>query len=180
MLMRETIGAKPAVASPQRAAAKVVHLREEKVFVQLGAKEERDAKVWICDTEAMNHMSVSWVAFTNLDLTVCGTVRFGDDSVVEMEGCGLALFRCKNGEHREFAGVYYIPHVMTNTVSMGQLDEAGYDIYIKEGTMSVNERSGRLLTRLRHIGNRLFAWPPTVRRAAGDGTPGSGMSTCWH
>jgi hypothetical protein len=97
MLMRATIGANSAAppASSQRAAVKAVHLREEKVFVQLGAKEERDAKVWICDTGATNHMSGSRAAFADLDLTVCGTVRFGDDSVAEIEGCGSVLIRCK-------------------------------------------------------------------------------------
>jgi hypothetical protein len=35
-------------------AAHVVHLREEKVFLQLGGKEEHDSKSWICDTGAMN------------------------------------------------------------------------------------------------------------------------------
>jgi hypothetical protein len=97
MLMRATVGANSAAppASSQRAAVKAVHLREEKVFVQLGAKEERDAKVWICDTGATNHMSGSRAAFADLDLTVCGTVRFGDDSVAEIEGCGSVLIRCK-------------------------------------------------------------------------------------
>jgi hypothetical protein len=108
MLMRATVGVAPG-ASSRRAASKAVHLREVKVFIQLGAKEERDAKVWICDIGATNHMFGSWATFADLDLTVCGTVRFGDDSVAEIEGCGSVLFRCKNGERWEFAGMYYIP-----------------------------------------------------------------------
>jgi hypothetical protein len=52
------------------------------------AKEERYAKVRIYDTGAMNHMSGSRVTFVDLDLMVCSMVRFSDDSVVEIEGCG--------------------------------------------------------------------------------------------
>jgi hypothetical protein len=88
-----------------------VDLLEEKVFVQLGAKEERDSKSWICDTGATNHMTVSRAAFADLDMAVCGSVRFGDDSVAEIEGRDTVLLLCKNGEHHSFTGVYYIPRL---------------------------------------------------------------------
>jgi hypothetical protein len=119
-----------------------VHLHEEKVFVHLGAKEERDAKLWICDTGATNHMSSSRAAFADLDSAVCGTVHFGDDFVARIEGCGTMLFLCKNGEHQSFSDVYYIPRLTVNIVSIGQLDEAGYDVHIKQGAMMVCEPSG--------------------------------------
>jgi hypothetical protein len=63
-----------------------VHLYEQKVFVQLGAKEDQDTKIWICDTGATNHMCGSRAAFANLDEAIRGTVRFGDDSMVQIEG----------------------------------------------------------------------------------------------
>jgi hypothetical protein len=67
-------------------ATHIVHLHEEKVFVQLGEKEEHDNKSWIYDTGAMNQMSRSRATFTELDVEVRNTVRFGDDFVVENEG----------------------------------------------------------------------------------------------
>jgi hypothetical protein len=69
-------------------------------------------------------------------------VQFSDDSMAQIEGCGSVLFVCKNREHRAFAGVYYISRLTANIVSVGQLDEIGYDIQIKEGTMSVHEPGG--------------------------------------
>jgi hypothetical protein len=107
----------------------LVHLLEEKVFVQL----------WIHDTGATNHMSGSWVAFTDLDSAVCGIVCFSDASVAKIKGCGTILFLCKNGEHRLFFGVYYIMWLTENIVSVGQLDEAGFDIHIKEEAMMIHE-----------------------------------------
>jgi hypothetical protein len=86
-----------------------IQLQEGKVFVQLGAKEQRDPRSWICDTGATNHMTGSRAAFADLDTTVSGSVRFGDDSMAEIEGRGTVLFKCKNGEHRSFTDVYYIP-----------------------------------------------------------------------
>jgi hypothetical protein len=45
-------------------------------------------------------------------------------------------------KRRAPANVYYIPRLTANIVSMGQLNETGYGIHIKEGTMSVCEPSG--------------------------------------
>jgi hypothetical protein len=46
---------------------------------------------------------------------------------------------CKNGEHRSFDGVYYIPRLTTNIVSVGKLDETGYNIHIQGGRMCIRE-----------------------------------------
>jgi transposase InsO family protein len=142
----------------------LVHLRQEKVFIQLGAKE-RDPRSWIYDTEATNHMTGSRSAFANLHMAVFGSVRFGDDSVVEIEGRGTMLFKCKNGEHRSFTGVYYIPRLTANIVSLGQLEEAYYDVHLRCGGMDIREPKGRLLARIPRAGNQLYvlnigvAWP---------------------
>jgi hypothetical protein len=47
-----------------------------------------------------------------------------------------------------FNGVYHIPRLTANIVSVGQLDEVGYDIRIKDGVMKIHEPSGRLLVRI--------------------------------
>ncbi|CAA7392031.1 unnamed protein product [Spirodela intermedia] len=133
-----------------------IHLREEKVFAHLEEEELRDEEAWVVDTGATNHMSGSRTAFTELDTAVLGTVRFGDDSVARIEGRGAIVFLCKNGEHRSFAGVYYIPRLTTNIVSVGQLDEAGYHIDIEKGAMKVHEPGGRLLAKVMRGENRLY------------------------
>jgi hypothetical protein len=137
------------------AVAHIMHLHKERVFAQLGEGEEHDCKSWICDTGAMNHMLGSWAAFAELDTTVRGTVRFGNDSMTEIECRGVVEFLCKNDERRSFAGVYFIPRLMSNIVSVGQLDEAGYDIHIKAGKMDIHEPGGRLLARIERKQSRL-------------------------
>ena len=61
-----------------------IHLREEKVFAHLGEREIQDEETWVLDTSATNHMSGSQAVFTELDTTVFGTMRFGDDSVARI------------------------------------------------------------------------------------------------
>jgi hypothetical protein len=60
-------GEHQAAAAQDGAAAHLVHLHEQKVFVQLGRREEHDHRSWICDTGATNHMSGSRSAFAELD-----------------------------------------------------------------------------------------------------------------
>jgi hypothetical protein len=95
---------------------------------------------------------------------VQGTVRFGDDSVAEIEGRGTVEFLCKDGEHRVFAGVYYIPRLMANIVSLGQLIELDYDIHIGGGKLEIREPGGCLLARVERRPNRLYVLNVNVAR----------------
>jgi hypothetical protein len=136
-----------------------VRLVEHKVLMH------RNTTSWVLDTGAMNHMSGARMAFAELDTAVRGSVSFGDGSVASIEGCGTVLFNCKNGEHRSFAGVYYIPRLTSNIISLGQLDEAGYKINIDNGILRIREQSRRLLARVPRRPDRLYvldldvAWP---------------------
>jgi hypothetical protein len=59
------------------------------------------------------------------------------------------MFMCKNGESRSFNGVYFIPCLTTNIMSVGQLDEIGYKIDIDTGMMKIREPSGVLLAKVK-------------------------------
>jgi hypothetical protein len=63
---------------------------------------------------------------------------------------------CKNGESRSFDGVYFIPHLTTNIVSVGQLDEIGYKIDIDTSVMNIWEPGGVLLAKVKQEENRLY------------------------
>jgi hypothetical protein len=128
-----------------------VEIHEEKVFTHLDEEKERDAGTWVLDTEATNHMSGCWVTFTKI-----GTMRFGDDLVAWIEGRGTDVFVCKNGESRSFDGIYFIPRLTTNIVSIGQLDEIGYKININTGVMKIRESGGVLLAKVKWEENRLY------------------------
>jgi hypothetical protein len=110
-------------------------------------------------------MSGSQAAFIELDAAVRDTVHFSDDSVAEIEGRGSMVFICKNGEHRSFAEVYFIPWLMANIVNVGQLHEVSYDIHIKNARMDIREPGGRLLARVQRT------------RRQGGGMPAFGTST---
>jgi hypothetical protein len=131
-------------------------IHEEKVFAHLDEEKESDAGTWVLDTGAINHMSGCRAVFMKIDTTVLGTVYFGDDSVARIEGRGTIVFVCKNGESRSFGGVYFIPRLTTNIVSIGQLDEIGYKIDIDTGMMKFWEPCGVLLAKVKWEANCLY------------------------
>jgi hypothetical protein len=90
-----------------------------KVFAQFSEEEKVECHRWVLDTTTTNHMTGCKSAFSELNLNVHGTVRFGDGSAVQIKGFGTVLFSCKNGEHRAFAGVYFILRLNTNIISVG-------------------------------------------------------------
>jgi hypothetical protein len=102
----------------------------------------------VLDTEATNHMTDAWGAFSELDSDICGTVRFGDGSIIEIEGRGTTLFTCKSGEHRMLTGVYYIPRLTMNILSLGQMDEAGCRLDINAGLLQVFDQWQQLLVKV--------------------------------
>jgi hypothetical protein len=97
-----------------------VHLDELKVLLHLSQEEEIVvSRRWVLDTGATNHMTGTCYVFTELDSGVTGTVKFGDGSVVGIQGKGTILFACKTGKHHRLDGVYYIPSLTTNIISLG-------------------------------------------------------------
>jgi hypothetical protein len=116
-----------------------VHLVEKKVFTHFSNEEKKESKRWVLDSGASNHMTGMRDAFAELDSNVHGTIKFGDGLVVEIEGVGTMFFVHKNGEHHSLTIVYLIPKLTTNIVSLGQLDEIGYDIVINDVVMRVRE-----------------------------------------
>jgi hypothetical protein len=103
-------------------------------------------------------MSRYRAAFMKINTAVLSTVCFGDDSVARIKGYGTVMFVCKNGESRSFDGLYFIPRLTTNIVSVGQLDEIGYKIDIDTGMMKIRE--GVLLAKVKREVNRVYLLHP--------------------
>ena len=136
-------------------SARVV-LDEPRARVNLGRAEEETEELWYLDTGASNHMTGNRAAFSELDTGVVGTVKFGDNSGVDIQGRGTVVFQCKNGEHKALTDVYYIPKLRSNIVSIGQLDERGCQVLIDGGVLRISDRERKLLTKVEHGRNRLY------------------------
>ena len=85
-----------------------------------------------------------------------GEVKFGDGSLVKIEGKGSIRISCKNRETRVLHGVYYIPTLRSNIISLGQLSEEGNRVVMNGDNLSVYDSCGRLLIHVKRSVNRLY------------------------
>jgi transposase InsO family protein len=157
-----------------------VHLDEPKLFVQLGDKIVGGCTRWILDSGATNHMTGERTAFSELDTKIHGTVCFGDGSVTKIEGRGMVLLQCKNGEHKALVGVYLIPRLTTNIVSLGQLEEDGCRILLFKGFLKIWGRKEVLLAKVGRAMNRLYALELNVVQPVCLTAQGSSVAWRWH
>jgi hypothetical protein len=91
--------------------------------------------------------------FTELDYNVRDSVKFGDASNVEIKGVGSVIFAAESGEHRLLTGVYYIPALRNSIISLGQLDENGSRVEMKDRVMRIWDRHRRLLAKVTRCTN---------------------------
>ena len=67
-------------------------------------------------------------------------MKFGDGSRVAIQGRGTIIFRCQNREHHTLTDVYYIPQLRSSIISIGQLDEHGSEVLIKDRALRIRDR----------------------------------------
>jgi hypothetical protein len=116
--------------------------------------------------------------FSEIDLRVPSTVRFGDGSVTNIEGRGTILIKCKTGGHKALTGVYYIPCLRANIVSLGQMEEVGYKIVLESGFLKLWNHAGTLAAKVKRGASRLYVLHLDVDRPVC--LVAQGMSPAWR
>ncbi|KAH7571499.1 hypothetical protein JRO89_XS04G0063100 [Xanthoceras sorbifolium] len=69
---------------------------------------------------------------SDLDESFCNTVKFGDNSTVFVMGKGNVTLQTKENSTHTISNVLFVPDLKTNLLSVGQLQEKGYEISIKD------------------------------------------------
>lgn len=131
-----------------------VFLNEEKVIPSRYDSQEND--VWYLDNGASNHMTGNRSFFSELDESITGRDKFGDNSCVKIKGKGAILFQGKKGQQRLMTEIYYIPDLKNNIISLGQATEAGCDIRMKDNFLTMHDADNCLLMKVQRTSNRLY------------------------
>ena len=84
-------------------------------------------------------------------------VTFGDSSKIPVKGKGKILIQLKNGNHDFISDVYYVPDMKNNILSLGQLLEKGYDISMKNLSLSIKDACDNLIANVKMSKNRMFS-----------------------
>ena len=156
-------------------------LLEEKAHVNLADETDTKDDTWVLDSGATSHMTGDRGMFAELDTSIVGTVRFGDGSQVDICGQGTVLFAGKTGEHLVVERVYWIPRLNTHIISLGQLDEVGNEVRIKNGILRVRDEEDRLLIKVERSATRLYKLSArTAQPACYSALPSSDVAWLWH
>jgi hypothetical protein len=138
------------------ATVALLHLDESRAHTLLGDGSSNDkTDGWCLDTGVTHHITSRWEFFTELDSDVRGSVKFGDASSVEIKGVSSVIFTAMSGEHRLLTGVYILV-LINSIISMGQLDESGSRVKIKDEVMRIWNRHRRLLAKVTRGTNQLY------------------------
>ncbi|XP_073351897.1 uncharacterized protein [Aegilops tauschii subsp. strangulata] len=157
-----------------------VFLNEEQANVVPAAEDAAPDPMSFLDTGASSHMTGDRTAFPELDTAITGSVRFGDGSVVRIEGRGTVAFTIDGGSQRALMDVYYIPRLKSSVVSLGQLDENGCDINTRHGVLTVRDRRDALIFKVKRSQNRLYKVHIHPVRPACLAARADSMSWRWH
>jgi hypothetical protein len=84
------------------------------------------------------------------------TVSFGDASKVEVKEKGNVKFLQKYRKLGMIEDVYYILEIKSNILSMGQLMEKEFEIFIKKRTIHLKDSRGRAIARVEIEENKMF------------------------
>jgi hypothetical protein len=95
---------------PSLTSLVLLHIDEPRTRAFLGDGSDDDKlEGWYLDSGATHHMTGRIGHFADLDRNVQGSIKFGDESMVEIYGIESVVFVAKTGEHKLLHGVYYIP-----------------------------------------------------------------------
>ena len=79
--------------------------------------------IWFLDSACSNNMTRNKKLFSSLDTSIQSEVKLGNECKVKVNGKGVIVVYSKNGERRTIHDVYYVPGLMCNLLSVGQLME---------------------------------------------------------
>ncbi|KAH7546888.1 hypothetical protein FEM48_Zijuj01G0248600 [Ziziphus jujuba var. spinosa] len=95
-------------------------------------QEETNENLWYLDIGCSNHMCGVKSAFSDLDESFRNTIKFGDNSTVSVMGKERVSIQTKRNSTLSIPDVLYVPDLKSNLLSVGQLQEKGYEISIKD------------------------------------------------
>lgn len=143
-------------------------------------KEEVHQNLWYLDIGCSNHMCGDKMMFSNLDESFRNTVTFGDNSMVSIMGKGSIKICTKENSNQIIFNVFFVPDLKTNLLSVGQLQEKGYEISIRDGVCRIQDEKLGLIAQVNMTTNRMFPLHLDITTQSCFSTRLKDEATLWH
>eukprot|EP00253_Pinus_taeda_P031014 PITA_31014 len=131
---------------------------QDNVLLACNMAETNNEDIWFLDFGCSNHMTGKLALFYALDQSVKSQVTLGTDSKIYVMGKGEVKIFTKKGERKTIADVYYVPGMRCNLLSIGQLVQKGYNVFIENDVCTIMDRapSNRCIAEVKMTRNRMF------------------------
>jgi len=143
-----------------RNAANYAELDEDKEmllmsYIKMNNSTTRN-NVWFLDSGCSNHMcGTKSFFFSDLDETFRQSVKLGDNSKMMVMRKGKIRLQV-GGMTQVITEVYFAPELKNNLLSVGQLQEKGLTILIRNGMCNIYHPRRGLIMQSRMSANRMF------------------------
>jgi hypothetical protein len=117
--------------------------------------DQSQNKIWYLDSGCSNHMRGIKEWFFDLDTNFRETVRLGDNSQMKVVGKGNVKLQL-NGMTQVVTGIYYIPELKNNLLSIGQLQQKQITVVFKNDCCKVYHQERGLLMSSQMAHNKLY------------------------
>lgn len=122
-------------------------------YVDLNKANGED--MWFLDSGCSNNMCGKKEYFSDFDGSFRDSVKLGNNSsMVVMEKGNVRLQ--VNGRIQIITGVFYVPKLKTNLLSIGQLQERGFTILFQGKKCKVFHPEKGLILETKMVSNRMF------------------------
>ena len=119
------------------------------------------SSAWLLDTGCSHHMCSKRDWFHEFEELESGVVYTADDTPLTTYGIGSIRLKNQDGAIRILKGVRYVPNLSRNLISVGTLEEKGYEVSMKNGVFKMLSGEKVVLEGIR-MANRLYHYQGTT------------------
>ena len=128
---------------------------EEDVLLMAFTEDNQKEEAWYLDSGCSNHMCGDKMWFSTLDESFHHSVKLGNNSQLKVLGKGDVSLQL-GGRTHTISDVYFVPELRSNLLSIGQLQEKGCEILIKDGVFKLFHPRFGLVLQSAMTPNKLF------------------------
>jgi len=144
----------------------------------LNISHQDSSQSWVLDSGCTYHMSPNKSWFEDLKIEHGGSVLLGNNKACKVISTGNIRIKMFDGIERVLDNVRFIPELKRNLISLGTLDEQGYNFHSENGNLFVSKDSVKVMKGTR-INGLYFLVGSTVVGSA-NAVDRENNSRLWH